>query len=46
MSPDTCVVVPTIREFECMRAYFENAREHGFDLDRLFVLLEIGRAHV
>jgi hypothetical protein len=39
MSPDTCVVVPTIREFECMRAYFENAREHGFDLDRLFVLL-------
>ncbi|SFR69369.1 alpha-1 4-glucan-protein synthase [Halogeometricum limi] len=39
MSEDICVVVPTIREFECMRAYFENAREHGFDLDRLFVLL-------
>jgi hypothetical protein len=39
MSQDICVVVPTIREYECMRAYFENAREHEFDLDRLFVLL-------
>ncbi|MBB6645620.1 alpha-1 4-glucan-protein synthase [Halobellus ruber] len=39
MQQDVCVVVPTIREYECMRAYFENAREHGFDLDRLFVLL-------
>jgi hypothetical protein len=39
MSQDICVVVPTIREYECMRSYFENAREHGFDLDRLFVLL-------
>ena len=39
MTTDTCVIVPTIREFECMRAYFENAREHGFDLDRLFVVL-------
>jgi hypothetical protein len=36
---DICVVVPTIREYECMRAYFENARDHGFDLDRLFVVL-------
>ncbi|MFC7080467.1 alpha-1 4-glucan-protein synthase [Halorussus caseinilyticus] len=36
---DICVVVPTIREYDCMRAYFENAREHGFDLDRLHVLL-------
>ena len=39
MSQDICVVVPTIREYECMRSYFQNAREHGFDLDRLFVLL-------
>ncbi|SEO88246.1 Reversibly glycosylated polypeptide [Halogranum amylolyticum] len=39
MSQDICVVVPTIREYECMRSYFRNAREHGFDLDRLFVLL-------
>jgi len=39
MSADICVVVPTIREYECMRAYFENAREHGFDLDRLHVVL-------
>ncbi|WP_276253501.1 alpha-1 4-glucan-protein synthase [Halomontanus rarus] len=37
--PDICVVVPTIREYECLRAYFENARAHGFDLDRLFVVL-------
>jgi hypothetical protein len=36
---DVCVVVPTIREYECLRSYFENAREHGFDLDRLFVVL-------
>ena len=39
MQQDICVVVPTIREYECLRAYFENAREHGFDLDRLFVVL-------
>jgi hypothetical protein len=38
-SEDICVVVPTIRDYECMRAYFDNAREHGFDLDRLHVLL-------
>ncbi|UPV73752.1 alpha-1 4-glucan-protein synthase [Halorussus limi] len=36
---DICVVVPTIREYECMRAYFDNARAHDFDLDRLHVLL-------
>ena len=34
-----CVVVPTIREYECVRAYAENARQHGFDTDRLFVVL-------
>jgi len=39
MTQDICVVVPTIREYECMRAYFENAREHGFDLSRLHVVL-------
>jgi hypothetical protein len=33
------VIVPTIREFECMRTYFENARDHDFDLDRLHVVL-------
>ncbi|MFB6167230.1 MAG: alpha-1 4-glucan-protein synthase [Haloferacaceae archaeon] len=38
-SADICVVVPTIREYECLRSYFENARDHGFDLDRLFVVL-------
>ncbi|MFB6073249.1 MAG: alpha-1 4-glucan-protein synthase [Halobacterium sp.] len=39
MTRDVCVVVPTIREYECMRSYFRNARDHGFDLDRLFVVL-------
>ena len=32
-------MVPTIRNPECMREYFDNARDHGFDLDRLFVVL-------
>ena len=36
---DICVMVPTIRNPECMREYFDNARDHGFDLDRLFVVL-------
>jgi hypothetical protein len=37
---DTCVIVPTIREYECIEAYVENARDHGFDTDRLeFVLV-------
>ena len=39
MTADTCVIIPTIREYECVRTYVENAREHGFDLDRLFFLL-------
>jgi len=39
MQQDICVIVPTIREYECMRAYFDNARRHGFDLDRLHVVL-------
>jgi hypothetical protein len=40
MSRDVCVVVPTIREYECVRSYVENARRHGFDTDRLeFVLV-------
>ena len=39
MSRDICVIVPTIREYECMRSYFDNARKHGFDLSRLEVVL-------
>ncbi len=37
--PDICVIVPTIREYECVRAYVANAREHGFDVSRLHFLL-------
>ncbi len=36
---DICVIVPTIREYECLRAYVDNARAHGFDISRLFVVL-------
>jgi hypothetical protein len=39
MSADVCVVVPTIREYECVRSYVDNARRHGFDPDRLFFVL-------
>ncbi len=37
---DCCVIVPTIRNFACLRSYFANARQHGFDVGRLhFVML-------
>ena len=36
--PDTCVVIPTIRQHECVREYVANAREHAH-ADRLFFLL-------
>jgi hypothetical protein len=39
MTRDICVVVPTIREYECVRDYAANAREHGFETDRLEVVL-------
>jgi len=39
MTEDVCVVVPTIREYDCVRAYVENARRHGFEVDRLHVVL-------
>jgi hypothetical protein len=38
MTPDTCVVVPTIREYECVQAYVANARNYGHT-DRLFFCL-------
>jgi len=38
-SGDVCVIVPTIREYECLREYVANAREHGFDTDRLHFVL-------
>jgi hypothetical protein len=36
---DICVIVPTIREYDCVREYVANAREHGFDTDRLHFVL-------
>jgi len=39
MQSDVCVIVPTIREYECMEAYVENAQLHDFDTDRLHVVL-------
>ncbi len=39
MTEDICVIVPTIREYECLRAYLDNARTHGFDTSRLHVVL-------
>ncbi|WP_256402860.1 alpha-1 4-glucan-protein synthase [Halorubrum salinum] len=36
---DICVIVPTIREYECLRAYVANAREYGFDVSRLHFVL-------
>ncbi|MDY6817047.1 MAG: alpha-1 4-glucan-protein synthase [Halobacteriales archaeon] len=39
MAADICVIVPTIREYDCLRSYFDNAREYGFDLDRLHAVL-------
>lgn len=40
MVRDICVIVPTIRNYEIIKAYVDNASEHGFDLTRLhFVLI-------
>lgn len=40
MTGDICVVMPTVRTYEACRPYVENARDHGFDTDRLsFVLV-------
>ncbi len=36
---DVCVIVPTVREYDCVRPYVENAREHGFDVSRLHFVL-------
>ena len=39
VSGNICVIVPTIREYECLREYVANAREHGFDVSRLHFVL-------
>ncbi|MFC5367069.1 alpha-1 4-glucan-protein synthase [Salinirubrum litoreum] len=39
MKQNVCVIVPTIREYECIRSYVANARKHDFDTDRLFFVL-------
>ena len=36
---DICVIVPTIREYDCLRSYVANARTQGFDTSRLYFLL-------
>ncbi len=36
---DTCVLVPTVRNPDCIAAYVRNARTNGFDTDRLHVIL-------
>ncbi len=33
------MIVPTIREYECLREYVANARKHGFDVSRLHFVL-------
>lgn len=33
------MIVPTIREYECLREYVANAREHGFDVSQLHFVL-------
>jgi len=38
MNEDVCVVVPTVRNPDCVRDYADNARANGH-LDRLFVVL-------
>jgi len=39
MTADICVVVPTIRNPECVREYVANAYSFGFDTDRLHLVL-------
>ncbi|MCJ7429316.1 MAG: alpha-1 4-glucan-protein synthase [Candidatus Nanohaloarchaeota archaeon QJJ-5] len=38
-SADICVITPTVRNPEFIETYVENAKEHGFDLDRLFIVM-------
>lgn len=39
MAPDICIILPTIREPEALRAYVENATRHDFDTRRLHAVL-------
>ena len=36
---DICVIAPTVRNPEFIREYVANARENGFDTDRMCVVL-------
>lgn len=38
-SPDVCLIVPTVRQPTCVRAYYANARQHNFDLSRIQTIL-------
>lgn len=35
---DICLIVPTVRDFECVRKYYANARNNGTDLSRIHTL--------
>ena len=37
--PDICVMAPTIRNPDFVKGYVENARENGFDTERLYFVL-------
>lgn len=39
VTPDTCVITPTIRNPEFIESYVRNADANGFDTDRLFILM-------
>lgn len=39
MTPDICLIMPTIRNYESLQKYITNAHTHGFDTTRLHALL-------
>lgn len=38
MTEDICVIIPSIRQPECIKTYLENARRHDFDVERLHIV--------
>src|SRR3989344_2366732 len=39
LAKDICIIMPTIREFQSLKAYYANARQHGFDVSRIHTLI-------